>query len=90
MSKASRTKNLLDKVRAYVLYTRDSSVTKEELAEKFKAREHEVGYVLHQLNLEGLVGQPIHTTPHGGFGRHGDVSCGCWNRDIYTIRRKDE
>jgi transposase len=87
MSKKSRTSNLNKKIEHHLAATKDDWTTKEALAKKFGAREHEISQVLHRLNLKGLVAQPKHmahcTEPWGAPRR-----CSAWLPDIYKINRK--
>lgn len=85
---------LYENVRAYVLTTDYKAVSKETLAEKFRAREHEVHEVLKRLNHEGIVSQPTHT-PHcyDHCRKAGHVirrSCYGYSPDYYTILKKLE
>lgn len=76
MTRKSRTKDLLDKIREYVNTNQVGGVTKEGLAKRFGARQHEVAHVLHQLNLEGIMSRAHH------------VFCPdprCWHPDYYNI-----
>lgn len=69
-------------------------VTKEEIAERYRLREHEVAHALHLLNLEGLVSQPVHWKPHDCFrdassfaNPSGDSA---WVSDAYVCRGQDD
>lgn len=87
MSKKSRTKNLLNNVRnhIFVLSVTEDHVTKEELASRFRARQHEVADVLHVLNLEGLVSQAKHHRCCWCPFPHGNPRCNNWFPDFYNI-----
>lgn len=89
MTKTSRTNGLYEQVKDLLYY--HDSVTKEGLAKRLGAREHEVANVLHMLNLEGFVHQPDHRScPDPGMSevKNGKFvkSNKCWHPDIYVSR----
>lgn len=92
MTKKQRTKDLYEKIRAYVINMDPgtwSGFTKEGLAERYGARTHEVAEILARLNREGLVSQPTHQR-HCGF-YNDRPHCNAYLPDIYhRIRTKEE
>jgi hypothetical protein len=92
MSKKSRTSRLYENIKADLYYHR--IVTKEWLAKRYGAREHEVANVLFMLNLEGFVHQPSHPQcPDRGITKFGSKKEGekrrankCWHPDTYVSR----
>ena len=88
MSKRSRTKGLVDRLRIYVLSLAhkdyiDRLIRKEKVAEKYGVRQHEAHEALVQLNKEGLISQARHTHCWDG----GIQKSKCWHPDYYVVRR---
>lgn len=79
--------NLIDKIREYIKNTTDNVLRKEEIAEIFKAKPHEVEQCFHRLNLEGLISQAKKIEPHDYSRKHGDS---CWAADVYHIRKPEQ
>jgi hypothetical protein len=87
-------KQIYDLVKQYCLNTQENFIRKEQISVDLQLRESEVSHVLHKLNLEGFVNQPLQRPPHDsnrdytniGFGP-GDSS---WQGDVYYLRKDDE
>jgi hypothetical protein len=65
---------------------------KEEIAKYLKVKTSLVEQVLHKMNLEGLVSQPVHHAPHDSNRdpwSHGGRDSS-WMGDIYYIRNYKE
>lgn len=68
-------------------------VTKEEIAFELGIRVHYVEQALQKLNLAGVVGQPVHMTPHDCNRGTRLISYGndsSWCSDVYYLREKSE
>lgn len=83
MTRASRMNGLKDKVRDWIL--RYGGITKEIAVKQFGCRQHEAEQVLHELNLEGVVGQAEHLVCHDSY-----PGSKCWHPDAYRKREKEE
>ena len=79
--------DLMNKVCDYVKTSEKGFVRKEELAELFKAKPHEIEQCFQRLNIEGLLSQPIHEQTHD-CDRHYRQSN--WSTDIYYVCNKEE
>lgn len=84
--------NVVDRVKEYILNNLNKNyVCKEEIAAELKVKTSEVEHALHQLNLEGLVGQARHVgPPHDIFRQNipGDIVHSGWQADEYTLNMK--
>jgi hypothetical protein len=84
--------NVVDRVKEYILNNSDKRyVCKEEIGAELKVNASEVEHALHQLNLEGLVGQARHVgPPHDIFRQNipGDIVHSGWQADEYTLNMK--
>jgi uncharacterized protein YeaO (DUF488 family) len=79
--------DLMNRVRDYIKTTDKHCVRKEEVAEMFKAKPHEIEQCFHKLNLEGLLSQASKIEPHDYSRKAGDS---CWAADIYYIQNNQE
>ena len=66
-------------------------IKKEDIARLFEVKESQVEQVFRQLNLEGILNQPIHYAPHDSqrdpWGYDGNMA---WMGDLYYLRHKNE
>jgi len=72
--------NLMNKVRDHIKTTSKHIVRKEELAELFKAKPHEIEQCFQRLNLEGLLSQAHKIEPYDSR----------WAADIYYIQKPEK
>lgn len=79
--------DLMNKVRDYIKTTSKDIVRKEELAEFFKVKPHEIEQCFQRLNLEGLLSQARKIEPHDYSRKAGDS---CWAADIYYIQKPEK
>lgn len=82
MSKKSRTTGLKEKIRDWIL--RYGGITKEMAVREFGCRQHEAEQVLHELNLEGVVGQAQHVVCNDSYR-----GSKCWHPDVYHKRDEE-
>jgi ribosomal protein S25 len=87
-----------EKIREYVLDQIEKSKIKEELyitaddiAHQLNVKTHFVKQVFQQLNVEGVLSQPIHHAPHdSNRDPWGFPNCKGWMADLYRINYPDE
>ncbi len=80
-----------NEVLKYIQKENPNYIMKEDIARILKVKESQVEQVFHQLNLEGILNQPVHHAPHDSqrdpWGFIGNMA---WMGDLYYIRHKEE
>lgn len=75
----------------YIKKENPDYISKEDIARLFEVKESQVEQVFRQLNLEGILNQPIHHAPHDSqrdpWGFQGNMG---WMGDLYYIRNKEK
>lgn len=82
-----------DKIRAYALdqiektkANGDLYITADDIAHQLNVKPHFVEQVFQQLNVEGVLSQPIHRAPHdSNRDPWGFPECKGWASDLYRI-----
>ena len=87
-----------DKIREYALDQIEKAkaegewyVTADDIAHQLCVKPHFVKQVFQQLNVEGVLSQPIHKAPHdSNRDPWGFPNCKGWMADLYRINYSDE
>jgi ribosomal protein S25 len=87
-----------DKIRAYILDQIEKArkadslyISAWDIAHQLNVKPHFVEQVFQQLNVEGILSQPIHHAPHdSNRDPWGFPECHGWSADLYRITYPDE